>query len=93
MRIKIIYDRSGCIGAAACQAVAPDFWKIVDDGLADLKGASKVPGEEGVYELLIDESEAKEHFKRILQENKEAAEACPVQVIKIINLDTGEKIV
>ena len=91
MRIKITYDRSGCIGAAACAAVAPEFWKIVDDGLADLAGATQV--DEDMWELELDEQDFKEKFKEILQINKEAAESCPVQVIKIYNVDSGERII
>lgn len=34
-KYKIEYDREGCIGAAACIAVAPDAWKMGSDGKAD----------------------------------------------------------
>jgi len=91
MKIKITYDRAGCIGAAACAAVAPEFWKIVDDGLANLIGGKDLG--EDMWELEINEDEFKEKFKEILQINKEAAEACPVQVIKIFNVDSGEQII
>ena len=37
----IEYDRDACIGAAACVAVQPDQWSIVDDGKADLKDSKK----------------------------------------------------
>lgn len=33
-KFKIIYEREGCIGAGACVAVAPDTWKMDDDGKA-----------------------------------------------------------
>ncbi|MFH0954917.1 MAG: ferredoxin [Candidatus Micrarchaeota archaeon] len=35
-KYKIVYDSAGCIGAAACAAVAPDVWKVGDDGKAHL---------------------------------------------------------
>jgi len=39
-KYKIEFDREACIGAAACVVSAPEFWKITDDGRADLlKGA------------------------------------------------------
>ena len=34
-KYKIVYEREGCIGAAACIAVAPKTWKMGDDGKAD----------------------------------------------------------
>lgn len=34
-KYKIVYDREGCIGAAACIAVAPEAWKMGEDGKAD----------------------------------------------------------
>lgn len=69
----IEYDREGCIGAAACIAVAPDSWEMDDDGKANL------------LKKEIDEDE--------LEINKQAAEACPVNVIRIKDKDTGEYII
>ncbi len=34
---EILYDREGCIGAAACVSVAPDVWEMADDGKANIK--------------------------------------------------------
>ncbi|MEK6948397.1 MAG: ferredoxin [Nanoarchaeota archaeon] len=76
------YDREGCIGAAACVAVQPDQWTIVDDGKADLKDSAK-EGKNWFKE--IDESE--------LQAYKDAAESCPVTVIKIFEKDTKKRII
>ena len=78
----IEYDRDGCIGAAACVAVQPDQWVMVDDGKADLKD-SKKEGKNWIKE--IDESE--------LQIYKDAAESCPVTVIKIFEKDTKKRII
>lgn len=33
-KYRIEYDREGCIGAAACIAVAPNAWKMGEDGKA-----------------------------------------------------------
>ncbi|HIH25389.1 ferredoxin [Candidatus Woesearchaeota archaeon] len=76
------YDRDGCIGAAACVAVQPDQWTMVDDGKADLKD-SKKEGKNWFKE--IDESE--------LEKYKDAAESCPVTVIKIFEKDTKKRII
>jgi ferredoxin len=35
-KYTIEYDRSKCIGAANCAAIAPDVWVMAKDGLADL---------------------------------------------------------
>ena len=84
-RYKVELDREGCIGAATCAAVAPQFWKMVDDGKVDLIGSSKNP-ETGFWELIV---ETEGDFRL----NKEAADVCPVAVIHITNVDTGEKII
>jgi len=83
-RYKVVFDRVGCIGAAACAAVAPRFWQIVSDGKADLAGAKKLNNNE-VQELELDEKE--------LQVMKDAAEACPVTVIHIEDKDTKKRII
>ncbi|MBI2564638.1 ferredoxin [Candidatus Woesearchaeota archaeon] len=82
-RYRIIYDREGCIGAGACEVAAPKFWKIEDNGIATIiaPNAIKTETEE---ELEITEEE--------LQENLDAAQACPVQVIKIIDKKTGKQL-
>lgn len=87
-KYKIIYHREGCIGAAPCTAVAPDFWTLNDstDGKADLqKSKNPTKLDNGDFELIIEEKD--------LAENMEAAEGCPVNVIHIIDLETGEKLI
>ena len=79
----IQHDRPNCIGCAACAAVAPDFWEMHEDGKSDIVGSKKRDDE--WEELDIDEK----HFN----ENKEAADSCPVNVIHIVNKKTGEKII
>ncbi len=77
-------DRKGCIGAAACAAVGPKFWKMnEEDGKVDLIGG-KVSHNNEVHEMDIDEGD--------LQVNKDAADVCPVKVIIIKNKQTGEKV-
>ena len=83
-KYKIVYDREGCIGAAACAAVYPERWEIVEDGKADIKdGVSKE--DNLVQEIEFDEDE--------LEKMMAAAESCPVNVIHIIDLETGEKLI
>ena len=83
VKYKITYDREGCISAAACVAVAPDHWVLdAADGRANLIGGLK--DKNGHFELEIDESQ--------LQKLKESAEVCPVLVIHIYNMETGEQV-
>lgn len=71
MKYKIIYDRETCIGAAACAAVCPKHWKMVEDGKANLIESKK--NKDGKFEKIVDDIEC----------NQEAADACPVNAIKI----------
>ena len=75
-KIKIIYDRDNCIGAATCAALAPQYFTIASDQKADLAG-SKKNKENGKYELEIELSEDEIAILRA------AANSCPVQVIKL----------
>ena len=77
---KIVHDREICIGCNACATICDKYWKMNDDGKADLIGAKKV-GE--FFELEIDDLEC----------NREAAELCPVNCIHIIDLKNGKKLI
>lgn len=68
---KIIHQRKKCIGCGACAAICPKFFEInKKDGLAVLKNSKKV-GEN--FELKVDKLECL----------KDAAEMCPLKIIKI----------
>ena len=67
---KIVFEIQKCIGCGSCEAVCSKFWKLGDDGKAQLLG-SKPNGEN--FELEVKNIEC----------NSEAAETCPVQCIKI----------
>ena len=87
-KFKLEHDRANCIGCSACAAVAPEFWTMDEggDGKSDIKkdkGTIKRP--DGWEELEIDEKN--------YNENKEAADACPVNVIHITNKETGDKVI
>ena len=79
-KFRIIYDREACIGAAACAAAAPKFWVMNADGKADLI-SSTYDTETKRFELIIEEAN--------YLENKDAADVCPVEAIKIIKLEEG----
>ena len=90
-KYRIVYDRKNCIGAAACAAVAPEFWEMKEDGKAHLIGGKT--DENGNEILIITEKQMTDKMKSALQLNKEAAEVCPVQVIHIYDEQTGEKLI
>ena len=80
-KYKIIFDREVCIGALACTAVAEHFWPRSEDGKVDLTGAT-YNEQTKKWELIIDEKD--------FQINRDAADSCPVEAIKIIKLDESE---
>jgi ferredoxin len=69
---KIIQKHEECIGCGTCVAICPRFWEFGEDGKVYPKGGKKNP-ETGEYELELKEAEC----------NKDAADACPVQIIEI----------
>jgi len=81
-KYRLVYDRASCIGAAACEAVAPERWKMADDGKADLlNGKTTEPDN---FEYWFDEDE--------LDKLVESAQVCPVTVIHIFD-EEGNQIV
>ena len=84
-KYKVVYDRKDCIGAIACTAVSKmgvikEGW----DSKADMVGSESKQNND-VQEKIIDETE--------LQDMMEAARVCPVNVIHIYDLESGEKII
>ena len=83
-KYKVVYDRTGCISVLSCTAFYPDRWAInKEDTKADLVGGKEVTP--GVWELEFTEEE--------LERLKASAEVCPVNVIHIYDLNTGEKVI
>ncbi|KKT76209.1 MAG: 4Fe-4S ferredoxin iron-sulfur binding domain-containing protein [Parcubacteria group bacterium GW2011_GWF2_44_7] len=69
--MKVILTRGKCIGCGSCAAVCEKFFSMSDiDGLANLEGAKR-HGEN--FELSVEDAECA----------VEAAEVCPMQIIKI----------
>ena len=82
-RYRIDFDRPNCAAHSNCSAVCPAFWSMQQDGKSSVAGGTR--REDGWETLEIDEKD--------LACNKDAAFACPVNVIHITNLETGEKII
>ena len=84
VKYKVYLKRPECIGAAACVAVNRKLWELQQDGKVSIIGGTKLENEDEEIFLETDGEE----FKR----NIESAEVCPVNIIIITNLDTGEQI-
>ncbi len=72
-KYKILHFKNDCISCGACAAICPEFWEMDDEGLAHLK-ESKQNDDRWERDINTEESRAK---------NQEAADACPVQIIKV----------
>ena len=70
--MKIILDKSKCIGCGSCTALCPKFFELGEDGKAHIKGAR-----------IEEKTENEELEVEKLDCAKEAAEVCPVQAIQI----------
>lgn len=81
-KYKITHDRPGCIGCAACTSVCPAYWEMGADGKSSLKGSSAEGDKTGRE---IEEAD--------FSCNKNAADSCPVNVIHLKNLESGEEII
>ena len=84
-RYRVVYERSKCIGAAVCAAMDEKNFVMNADGLADLVGGIKKDSD--VWEKIVELDE--EGKKRLL----EAAEGCPVTIIRVFDLETGKQLV
>jgi len=70
--MKIILDKSKCIGCGSCTALCPKIFELGEDGKAHIKEAR-----------IEEKTENEELEVEKLDCAKEAAEACPVQAIQI----------
>lgn len=72
-KIKIIFNKSKCIGCGTCAAICPDFFEI-KDGFANLKNSKKNKDQ---FELFIQASGDSLLFL------EQALKSCPVKAISI----------
>ncbi|MBN1251565.1 MAG: ferredoxin [Bacteroidales bacterium] len=71
--IRITHHRAKCIGCGYCIEVAPYRWLMnKKDGKTDLISAK---GKKEIYTLVVADDE--------FENNKEAAELCPVKIIRV----------
>mgnify|MGYP001597687940 CR=1 FL=1 len=69
----ILHFKKDCISCGACAAIAPEYWELDAEGLAELKGSRQGDGHQ---ELEI----SSEEVRAI---NQEAANCCPVNIIHV----------
>ncbi len=82
-KLKVTYDSNICVGNANCAAIDPDHFSMKQSKavLADAKKSNGLS--------VLEESFSKSHAKAII----EAAHACPVNAITVVDLDTNETII
>ncbi len=83
-RYKILYEKEKCIGAGSCTVAYPQRWLMNKEGdRAELIGGILQSDGRWIAEC------TEEELKRFL----ESAQMCPVNVIHIIEIKTGKKII
>ncbi len=82
--IKMVYDRNGCIGAAACAAINPEDFVMNDDGKADLVQAKK-EGDKFIKILHVPNQD-------LLDKIVDSAKGCPVDVIEVWDVKENKKL-
>lgn len=83
-KLKIEYYKNVCIGQGNCAAIAPDHFELLGKK-ATLKNSKNIGKDIYAIELDCDENTAKSLI--------EAGKACPVNAIRVIDLEKNEDIV
>lgn len=73
-KIKIIIDKSACIGVASCVQIAGSVFQLASDGRVTLVKGDKLS----------------EYSDTTLEKLIEAAKSCPTQAIKIVDEASGK---
>jgi len=83
-KIRVEYYKNKCIGNGSCAAIAPDYYKLVENK-AVLKNSNNTDKDVYVIERNCNKNTAKSLI--------EAGRACPVNAIRVIDLETNKDIV
>lgn len=73
MSFKIVHFRKNCIGCNSCVNIAPQSWLMDEE-----EGKVRVVGGKQKGDLFVAEA-----FDCDLEQNIQAAEACPMKIIQI----------
>ena len=79
MKTAVVHDKQQCIGCGACAAIDPENWSLGPDGKATLANHTQ-----------DNDQEIREITEQEIGEQREVAEACPVNCIHIY--DKGKKL-
>ena len=71
--LRIIHKKPDCIGCDVCCEVAPNYWFMNEEGLAELHNVLSVK----------DNMQFGEGWEEDREALKEAEESCPVNIIRI----------
>ena len=71
--LRIIHKYLECIGCDLCCEVAPSYWKMNDEGLAELRWVSRDKGN----------LQFGEGWDEDIETLRRAEESCPVNIIRI----------
>ena len=82
-RLKIIYDRNGCIGADMCTFTDSKHFEMQPDRKVNLKGGREIEPGSGLYGLELEAFD---------QDAINAGQSCPAGVITVIDLQTGKRL-
>jgi len=77
-KFKVVLEREECTACESCVETCPDTFEMADDGLAQVKGSTRVGSND---ELEMDDVGC----------SKEAAEVCPVNIIHVF--EGGNKLI
>ena len=83
-KLRIVYNKNGCVGAGHCVLSDIDNFKLDKDFKADLIGGKEQEPVKGVYYKEIETYEPHQIIN--------AARTCTPQVIGVIDLETGKRI-
>ena len=70
--LKIRHKKPECIGCKLCADIAPQYFQMDDDGLAQLLNSTA----QGVFQIAAG-------FEEDLEDLEQCAEGCPVDIIHI----------
>ena len=83
-KLRIVYNRKGCIGASHCILSDPYNFDLDDEMKAVLKGGEELPNAPGTFVKIVETEDPQMVIN--------AAKTCTPRVISVIDLETGKRI-
>ena len=83
-KYRLVYRKSECIGAGACEAAYPEAWIFdKETSIATLKSEKTIR---------TDEREELEFGQEEFDKFLESAQVCPVMIIEVFDQETGKRV-